>query len=61
VPASKIPPARCKASNTRSRALDELADQEQERSARMEKALADYQAQADKPFDHESDQGSVFL
>jgi predicted transcriptional regulator len=29
------------------RALDKLADQEQDRSARMEKALADYQAQAD--------------
>jgi hypothetical protein len=36
------------------RALDKLADQEQERSARLEKALADYQAQANKPFDHES-------
>jgi hypothetical protein len=36
------------------RALDKLADQEQERSTRMEKALADYYAQADKPFDHEA-------
>jgi hypothetical protein len=36
------------------RALDKLADEEQERSARLEKALADYQAQANKPFDHES-------
>ena len=36
------------------RALDKLADQEQERSARMEKALADYQAQSNKPFDHEA-------
>ena len=36
------------------RALDKLADQEQERSARLEKALADYQAQANKPFDHEA-------
>jgi len=35
-------------------ALDKLADQEQERSARMEKAPADYQAQANKPFDHEA-------
>lgn len=36
------------------RALDKLVDQEQERSARMEKNLAEYQAQADKPFDHEA-------
>ena len=36
------------------RALDKLADQEQERSARLEKNLAEYQAQANKPFDHES-------
>jgi hypothetical protein len=36
------------------RSLDNLADHEQERSLRMEKALADYQAQADKPFDHEA-------
>jgi hypothetical protein len=35
------------------RALDKVADQEQERS-RLEKALADYQAQASKPFDHEA-------
>jgi hypothetical protein len=36
------------------RALDKLAEQEQERSARLEKTLADYQAQANKPFDHEA-------
>jgi N12 class adenine-specific DNA methylase len=36
------------------RALDKLADQEQERSTRLEKNLADYQAQANKPFDHEA-------
>jgi len=36
------------------RALDKLADQEQERSARLEKNLAEYQAQANKPFDHEA-------
>jgi len=36
------------------RALDKLADEEQERGARLGKTLADYQAQADKPFDHEA-------
>jgi N12 class adenine-specific DNA methylase len=36
------------------RSLDKLADQEQEHGARLEKSLADYQAQADKPFDHEA-------
>jgi hypothetical protein len=36
------------------RSLDKLADQEQERGLRMEKALTEYQAQADKPFDHEA-------
>ena len=36
------------------RALDKLADQEQERSAPTRKALADYQAHANKPFDHEA-------
>jgi N12 class adenine-specific DNA methylase len=36
------------------RSLDNLAEHEQERSARMEKALADYQAEANKPFDHEA-------
>jgi hypothetical protein len=36
------------------RSLDKLADQEQERSARVEKTLADYQAQANKPFEHET-------
>ena len=36
------------------RSLDRLAEQEQERSARLEKTLADYQAQANKPFDHEA-------
>jgi hypothetical protein len=34
------------------RSLDKLADHEQERSTRLEKALADYQARANKPFDH---------
>jgi N12 class adenine-specific DNA methylase len=36
------------------RALDKLAEQEQERSLRLGKTLADYQAQANKPFDHEA-------
>ena len=36
------------------RALDKLADQEQERSTRLEKNFAEYQAQANKPFDHEA-------
>ncbi len=36
------------------RTLDKLADQEQERSGRLEKTLADYQAQANKPFEHEA-------
>ena len=36
------------------RALDKLADEEQERSAPTEKALADCQAHANKPFDHEA-------
>ena len=36
------------------RSLDRLADQEQERSARLEKSLTDYQAEANKPFDHEA-------
>jgi hypothetical protein len=36
------------------RALDKLAEQEEERSARLGKTLADYQAQANKPFDHEA-------
>ena len=36
------------------RSLDRLAEEERERSLRMEKALADYQAQADKPFDHQA-------
>ena len=36
------------------RALDKLAEQEQERRTRLEKTLADYQAQANKPFDHEA-------
>jgi HD superfamily phosphohydrolase len=38
----------------RLRAFDKLADQEQERSTRLEKNLAEYQAQANKPFDHEA-------
>ena len=36
------------------RALDKLAEQEQEHGARLGKTLADYQAQANKPFDHEA-------
>ena len=36
------------------RSLDKLAEQEQERGARLGKALADYQAQAGKPFDHDA-------
>ena len=36
------------------RSLDKLADHEQERGMRLEKTLADYQAQANKPFDHEA-------
>lgn len=36
------------------RSLDKLADQEQEHGNRLEKSLTDYQAQADKPFDHEA-------
>ena len=36
------------------RSLDKLADHEQERGLRLEKNLADYQAQANKPFDHEA-------
>jgi anti-sigma factor ChrR (cupin superfamily) len=36
------------------RALDKLAEQEQEHSGRLGKTLADYQAQANKPFDHEA-------
>src|SRR6202050_1088213 len=36
------------------RALDTLGDQAQERNAPMEKPLADYQVQADKPFEHEA-------
>jgi hypothetical protein len=36
------------------RALDKLADQEREQGTRLSKTLADYQAQADKPFDHEA-------
>ena len=36
------------------RSLDKLADHEQERGARLGKTLADYQAQANKPFDHEA-------
>jgi hypothetical protein len=36
------------------RSLDKLAEHEQERGARLGKTLADYQAQADKPFDHEA-------
>jgi N12 class adenine-specific DNA methylase len=36
------------------RALDKLAEQEQEHGTRLGKTLADYQAQANKPFDHEA-------
>jgi len=36
------------------RALDRLAEDEQERSLRLEKTLVDYQAQANKPFEHEA-------
>ena len=36
------------------RALDKLADQEQDHKLRLEKNLADYQAQASKPFEHEA-------
>jgi hypothetical protein len=36
------------------RALDKFADHEQERGARLKKTLANYQAQANKPFDHEA-------
>ena len=36
------------------RALDKLAEQEQEHGGRLGKTLADYQAQANKPFDHEA-------
>ena len=36
------------------RALDNLADQERERGLRLEKTLTDYQAEANKPFDHEA-------
>jgi len=36
------------------RSLDKLADHEQERSLRLGKTLVDYQAQANKPFDHEA-------
>jgi hypothetical protein len=36
------------------RALDKFADQGQEHKLRMEKNLADYQAQASKPFEHEA-------
>ena len=36
------------------RSLDKLAEQEQERGLRLEKTLADYQAQANKTFDHEA-------
>ena len=36
------------------RSLDKLAEHEQERRLRLGKTLADYQAQADKPFDHEA-------
>jgi len=35
------------------RSLDKLADQEQDHKQRLEKNLADYQAQASKPFEHE--------
>ena len=43
------------------RAFDRLADQEQERGLRLEKTLADYQAQADKPFDHEARMKDLLL
>jgi hypothetical protein len=36
------------------RALDKLAEQEREQGGRLAKTLADYQAQADKPFYHEA-------
>jgi hypothetical protein len=36
------------------RSLDKLADQEQDHKQRLEKNLADYQAQASKPFEHEA-------
>jgi N12 class adenine-specific DNA methylase len=36
------------------RSLDKLADQEQDHKLRLEKNLADYQAQASKPFEHEA-------
>jgi N12 class adenine-specific DNA methylase len=36
------------------RSLDKLAEHEEERGLRLAKTLADYQAQADKPFDHEA-------
>ena len=36
------------------RALDKFAEQEQEHGSRLGKTLADYQAQANKPFDHEA-------
>jgi len=36
------------------RALDKFAVQEEERKDRLEKALSDYRAQANRPFEHES-------
>ena len=36
------------------RSLDKLAEHEEERGLRLGKTLADYQAQANKPFDHEA-------
>ena len=35
------------------RSLDKLAAEQQNRVARMEKELVDYQSQADRPFEHE--------
>jgi hypothetical protein len=43
------------------RSLDKLADQEQERSARLGKILTDYQAQANKPFEHEARMKELFV
>jgi N12 class adenine-specific DNA methylase len=43
------------------RALDKLAEHEEERSLRLGKTLADYQAQANKPFDHEARMKDLLL
>ncbi|MGD0966179.1 MAG: hypothetical protein ABSA57_20055 [Candidatus Acidiferrales bacterium] len=41
--------------------LDKLAEQEQERGLRLEKNLVEYQAQADKPFDHDARMKDLLL